>query len=107
MIIAGGYNVYPREIDEVLYEHPKVKEACAVGLPDPYRGETVKAFIVPHDGESLTESDVVAYCKEKLAAYKVPKTVEFMDDLPKSAIGKVLRRSLRDMEMERASSKGT
>jgi long-chain acyl-CoA synthetase len=107
MIIAGGYNVYPREIDEVLYEHPKVKEACAVGLPDPYRGETVKAFIVPREGESLTESEVIAYCKEKLAAYKVPKTIEFMNELPKSIIGKVLRRKLREIEMERTSKRGS
>ena len=102
MIIAGGFNVYPREIDEVLYEHPKVKEACAVGLPDPYRGETVKAFIVPRDGESLTAAEVVAYCREKLAAYKVPKQIEFVEELPKSAIGKVLRRELREMEAKKA-----
>jgi len=101
MIIAGGYNIYPRDIDEVLYEHPKIQEACAVGLPDAYRGETVKAFIVIKPGETLTEEEVVSYCKEKLAAYKVPKLVEFMEDLPKSIIGKVLRRKLKEMEMER------
>ena len=101
MIIAGGYNIYPRDIDEVLYEHPKIQEACAVGLPDAYRGETVKAFIVTRPGETLTEEEVVSYCKEKLAAYKVPKLVEFMDELPKSIIGKVLRRKLKEMEMER------
>jgi len=84
MIIAGGFNVYPREIDEVLYEHPKVKEACAVGLPDPYRGETVKAFIVPRDGETLTAQEVLAYCREKLAAYKVPKQIEFVEELPRA-----------------------
>jgi long-chain acyl-CoA synthetase len=102
MIIAGGFNIYPREIDEVLFEHPKVKEACAVGLPDPYRGETIKAFIVPREGETLTEEEVVAYCKERLAPYKVPKQVEVTEDLPKSAIGKVLRRELREMEERRA-----
>ncbi len=106
MIIAGGYNIYPREIDEVLYAHPKIQEACAVGLPDPYRGETVKAFIVRKAGEGLTEEEVMAYCKEKLAAYKVPKMVEFMDELPKSAIGKVLRRSLKEMEMEKTKKGG-
>lgn len=106
MIIAGGFNIYPREIDELLYEHPKVKEACAVGLPDPYRGETVKAFIVPRDGETLTKEEVAAYCKEKLAAYKVPKQFEFVEDLPKSAIGKVLRRELREIE-ERKAKGGT
>ena len=105
MVIAGGFNIYPREIDEVLFEHPKIKEACAVGLPDPYRGETVKAFIVPREGESLTEKEVVAYCKEKLAAYKVPKQIEFVKDLPKSAIGKVLRRELREMEENKAREK--
>jgi long-chain acyl-CoA synthetase len=95
---TGGYNIYPREVEDVLYEHPKVKEACAVGLPDPYRGETVKAFLVPRDGETLTEEEVTAYCKEKLAAYKVPKQIEFVEELPKSAIGKVLRRQLREVE---------
>ena len=103
MIIAGGFNIYPREIDEVLFEHPKVKEACAVGLQDPYRGETVKAFIVPRDGETLTEEEVLAYCKEKLAAYKVPKQIEFADELPKSAIGKILRRELREMEEKKTT----
>jgi long-chain acyl-CoA synthetase len=102
MIIAGGYNIYPRDIDEVLFEHPKVQEACAVGVPDPYRGETVKAFIVTKPGETLAEEEVISFCKEKLAAYKVPKLVEFMDDLPKSNIGKVLRRKLKEMEMEKA-----
>ena len=102
MIIAGGYNIYPRDIDEVLYGHPKIQEACAIGPPDPYRGETVKAFIVPKPGETLTEEEVIAYCKEKLAAYKVPRQVEFMEDLPTSTIGKVVRRKLREMEMERA-----
>jgi len=101
MIIAGGYNIYPRDIDEVLYGHPKVQEACAIGLPDSYRGETVKVFIVLKPGETLTEAEVIAYCKEKLAAYKVPKLVEFMDELPKSTVGKVLRRELREMEMKR------
>jgi len=102
MIIAGGFNIYPREIDEILYEHPKIKEACAVGLPDPYRGETVKAFIALKDGETMTADEVIAYCREKLTGYKVPKTVEFMDELPKSVIGKVLRKKLREMEAERS-----
>ncbi len=101
MIIASGFNIYPRDIDEVLFEHPKIKEACAVGIPDPYRGETVKAFVVPKEGETLTEEEVMTFCREKLAAYKVPKIIEFMDELPKSAIGKVLRRQLREMEMEK------
>ncbi len=81
-----------------------MKEACAVGLPDPYRGETVKAFVVPRDGETLTEQEVVAYCKEKMAAYEMPKQIEFVEDLPKSAIGKVLRRELRTMEEKKTST---
>ncbi|RLB40695.1 MAG: long-chain fatty acid--CoA ligase [Deltaproteobacteria bacterium] len=101
MIIAGGYNIYPREIDEVLFEHPKIREACAVGIPDPYRGETVKAFVVLNEGETLTAEELTSYCRERLAPYKVPKLVEFMDELPKSAIGKVLRRELRNMEINR------
>ncbi len=105
MIIAGGYNIYPRDIDEVLFEHPKIQEAAAVGLPDSYRGETVKAFVVTKEGETLTEEEVIAFCKEKLAPYKVPKMVEFMDELPKSNVGKVLRRKLREMEMERGEKK--
>jgi long-chain acyl-CoA synthetase len=101
MIIAGGYNIYPREIDEVLFEHPKILEACAVGIPDPYRGETVKAFIVPKPGVKLTEEEVIKYCQEKLAKYKVPKMVEFMTALPKSGVGKVLRKELREMELKK------
>ncbi len=98
MIIAGGYNIYPRDIDEVLYEHPKVAEACALGVPDPYRGETVKAFIVAREGETIAAEELDAFCRERLAAYKVPKQWEFMAELPKSAIGKVLRRELKEME---------
>ncbi|MBU2511896.1 long-chain fatty acid--CoA ligase [bacterium] len=94
MIIAGGYNIYPRDIDEVLFTHPKIAEACTKGVADEYRGETVKAFIVLKEGEVLTKQEVIDFCKEKLAAYKVPKIVEFMDELPKSAVGKILRKDL-------------
>lgn len=94
MIIAGGYNIYPRDIDEVLYTHPKIAEACAKGVPDEYRGETVKAYIVLKQGETMTDKDVIHFCKEKLAAYKVPKIIEFIDELPKSAVGKILRKNL-------------
>ncbi len=104
MIIAGGYNIYPVELDDVLMGHPKILEACTIGIPHEYRGETVKAFIVVKEGEQLTEDEVVAYCKENLAAYKVPKLIEFIDELPKSAVGKILRRKLRDMEMEKGES---
>ncbi len=99
MIIAGGFNIYPVEIDGILFDHPKILEACTIGVPDPYRGETVKAFVVVKEGETLTEEEVIAYAKEKMAAYKVPKSVEFVDSLPKSAVGKILRRELRDQEI--------
>lgn len=102
MIIASGFNIYPIEIDNVLLEHPKILEACAVGVPDSYRGETVKVFIVKKD-ESLTGEEVKAFAREKLAAYKVPKSVEFVEELPKSAVGKVLRKELRDREMAKNS----
>jgi long-chain acyl-CoA synthetase len=104
MIIAGGYNIYPVELDGVLMGHPKILEACTIGLPHEYRGETVKAFIVVKEGQDLTEDEVIAYCKENLAAYKVPKIFEFIDELPKSAVGKILRRKLKDMEMEKAKN---
>lgn len=96
MIIAGGFNIYPREIDETLYQHPKILEACSVGVPDDYRGETLKAFIVVREGETLTEEEVSAFCRERLTPYKVPTLFEFRDSLPKSGVGKVLRRILRD-----------
>jgi len=105
MIIAGGYNIYPREIDEVLYEHPKIADAVAVGIPDEYRGETVKAYIVPREGETLTEKEVIDFCREKLAPYKQPKVVEFRKELPKSAVGKILRKILRDEEMGKGKGK--
>lgn len=98
MIIAGGYNIYPREIDEVLFQHPKVQEAITVGVPDEYRGETVKAFVVLKPGESADPEEIISFTKEKLAAYKAPKEVEFRDELPKSAVGKTLRKVLRAEE---------
>ena len=102
MIIAAGYNIYPVEIDNVLFEHPKILEACAVGVPDRYRGETLKAFIVTKEGETLTEEEVIAYCRERLASYKVPREIEFVEALPKSVVGKILRRELRDQEIKKA-----
>ena len=98
LIIAGGFNIYPREIDEVLYEHPGIAAGCAIGVPDAYRGETVKAFIIPVPGVTLTREDVIDFCRERLAAYKVPKIIEFRDSLPMSVIGKVLRKVLREEE---------
>ena len=98
MVIAGGYNIYPREIDEVLFQHPKVADAVAVGIPDEYRGETIRAYVVLKQGESVTEEEIISFCREKLAAYKVPRSIEFRTDLPKSAVGKVLRKILREEE---------
>jgi long-chain acyl-CoA synthetase len=98
MIIAGGFNIYPREVEEVLYQHPKVKEAAVIGVQDSYRGETVKAFIVLRDGEAASEEEIIAYCQQEMARYKVPKRVEFRRELPKSLIGKVLRRVLVEEE---------
>ncbi len=103
MIIASGFNVYPREIDEVLYQHPAVLEACSVGVSDAYRGETVKAFVVLKPGVTATEQEIIAFCKERLAAYKRPTLVEFLPELPKSAVGKVLRRELARRERERSA----
>jgi len=101
MIIAGGYNIYPRDVEEVLYQHPKVKEAIVVGVPDAYRGETVKAYIVVKEGETLTEQEVIDFCNAHLARYKVPRLVEFRSELPKTAVGKVLRRQLREEELKK------
>lgn len=96
MIIAGGYNVYPREVEEVLYRHPAVQEAVVIGVPDAYRGETVKAVVVTRQDASLTAEELEAYCREHMAAYKVPRIYEFRDALPKTAVGKILRRLLRE-----------
>lgn len=101
MIIAGGFNIYPREIEEVLYEHEAVQEAVVIGVPDPYRGETVKAFIVKKEGAQVTEEELNKYCRKHLAAYKVPRIYEFRDELPKTMVGKVLRRALVEEEKEK------
>ena len=98
LIISGGYNIYPREIDEVLHTHPKIEEAVSVGIPHEARGEIVKAYVVTRKGEELSRNDVIAFCREKLANYKVPRRVEFRNELPKTMVGKVLRRALRDEE---------
>ena len=96
MIITGGFNVYPREVEEVLYQHPAIMEAAVVGVPDEKWVETVKAFVVLKPGQTATEEEIIQFCKERLASYKKPSSVEFMDALPKSAVGKVVRRLLRD-----------
>jgi long-chain acyl-CoA synthetase len=99
MIIRGGYNVYPREVEEVLYEHPKVLEVAVAGVPDAYRGEIVKAFVVLRSGEQASADEIREFAKGRLAAYKVPRSVEFRDELPKTLIGKVLRRALVEEEL--------
>ncbi len=101
MIIAGGYNIYPREVEEVLYEHEKIKEAVCYGVPDEYRGETVKIAVVLKDGQTCTAEEITDYCKTKLAKYKVPKKIEFRQELPKSPVGKVLRRVLVEEEKKK------
>lgn len=102
MVIAGGFNIYPRDIEEVLYTHPKIMEAAVAGIHDQYRGETIKAYCVLKEGETMTENEVIEYCKTNLAAYKVPKLVEFREELPKTMIGKVLRRMLREEEEKKS-----
>ncbi|MGG3160939.1 fatty acid--CoA ligase family protein [Geobacillus stearothermophilus] len=95
MIIVGGYNVYPREVEEVLYSHPGVVEAAVIGVPDPDYGEAVRAYVVAKNPE-LTEAELIAYCRERLAKYKVPSAIDFLDELPKNATGKILRRALKE-----------
>ncbi len=103
MIICSGYNVYPREIEEVLYQHSKIQEACAIGVPDPYRGETVKVYVVLKENQKATAEEIIEYCQKNMAKYKVPTAVEFRRELPKSNVGKVLRKVLREEEMKKAS----
>ncbi|MBR9980344.1 MAG: long-chain fatty acid--CoA ligase [Desulfatitalea sp.] len=101
MILVGGFNCYPREVEEVLYEHPAVAIAAVVGVPDPKSGESVKAYVQLKPGENATEEELLAFCKERLAGYKRPRTIEFRDALPVSQIGKVLRRVLRDEDLKK------
>ncbi|SYX87563.1 long-chain-fatty-acid--CoA ligase [Paenibacillus alvei] len=98
LIIAGGFNIYPREVEEVLYEHPCVKEAVVVGVPDSYRGETVKAYIVTRTGTQVTQEELNVWCRERMASFKVPRQYEFRSELPKTIAGKVLRRMLLEEE---------
>ncbi|MBX5464498.1 MAG: long-chain fatty acid--CoA ligase [Clostridia bacterium] len=106
VIIASGFNIYPREVEDVLHEHPAVQEAVVVGVPDPYRGETVKAFIKLRPGARASEAEIVAFCRERLTPYKVPRLVEFREELPKSTVGKLLRRVLVEEEAGRARGQG-
>nr|MBC7244846.1 long-chain fatty acid--CoA ligase [Chloroflexota bacterium] len=106
MIIAGGFNIYPRDVEEVLYQHPKVKEAVVAGIPDPYRGETVKAYIVLKEGETATAEEIIEFCRANMAKYKVPTAVEFRTELPKTMVGKVLRRMLVEEEKKKLAEQG-
>lgn len=101
MIIAGGYNIYPREVEEILYEYDKIQEVVVAGVPDPYRGETVKAYVVPKDGAKISEEELDTFSRKHLAAYKVPRIYEFRSELPKTAVGKILRRTLVEEEKEK------
>jgi long-chain acyl-CoA synthetase len=98
LVIVSGFNVFPSEVDEVLHDHPKVAEAVAVGLPHPKKGEYLKAYVVPKAGQEIDPQEIIGFCKENLSAYMVPKEVEVRAELPKSMIGKVLRRSLCEEE---------
>jgi len=104
MIVASGLKVLPREVEEVLFQHPKVQEAVVAGVPDPYRGETVKAYIVLKSGETATAEEIIEHCKGKLAGFKVPRQVEFRAELPKTMVGKVLRRVLVDEEKKKQAA---
>jgi long-chain acyl-CoA synthetase len=95
LIIRGGYNVYPREVEEVLYAHPAVAEAAVIGVPDPKLGEEVRAIVAVKPGQSVTEAELIEFVKERAAAYKYPRTIEFRDSLPKNATGKILKKELR------------
>ena len=99
MIIAGGYNIFPDEIDRILVEHPAVFEACTIGVPDKKRGETVKSFVVLESGASVSKEDLASFCREHLAAYKIPRLWEFKNELPKSSMMKLLRRELREQDI--------
>jgi long-chain acyl-CoA synthetase len=105
MIISGGFNIYPRDIDEVFYEHPNVQEVCTIGIPDPKRGENVKVFCVLKEGKTATQQELLEYCAIKLAKYKLPAEIEFRKELPKTNVGKILRKQLRAEELEKRKGK--
>ena len=108
MIIVSGFNVYPTEIEQVLYRHPKVQKVAVVGLPDEKTGESVKAYIVPREGEKLTEEEIREFAKDPkqgLTGYRAPKQIELRDSLPETLVGKVLRRQLVEEEKQKADSR--
>lgn len=100
MIVASGYKVWPRDVEDVIYLHPAVKETAVVGVPDPYRGETVKAFVALKEGmeDSVTPEEIISFCKARMAAYKYPRQMEIVSEIPKTLTGKFLRRVLREKE---------
>ena len=104
MVLRGGYNVYPREIEEVIYEHPAIAEVAVIGVPHAELGEEVRAVVALKEGESATEEDIIAFTKERVAAYKYPRSIIFMDDLPKTATGKILKRELVDTGTEESAT---
>ena len=105
MIIASGYNVYPDEVDGVLVAHPAVLEAATIGVPDERRGETVKSFVVLAEGRTATAEELIEYCRKELAAYKIPRQIEFRDELPKGGKLQILRTELRDQELAKLKAK--
>jgi long-chain acyl-CoA synthetase len=96
MVLRGGFNVYPRELEEIIYGHPAIREAAVLGVPHPQHGEEVVAVVALREGETLSEDALIAYCKERMAAYKYPRQIHFRDSLPKGGTGKILKRELRD-----------
>jgi long-chain acyl-CoA synthetase len=106
VIVVSGFKVYPNEVEDVVTQHPGIVEAAAIGVPNAQSGEAVKLFVVRKD-PSLTAAAVIAFCREKLTGYKVPHQIEFLDDLPKSNVGKVLRRKLKDRDSGQATSRET
>ena len=96
MIVSGGENIYPREIEEVLFRHPKIVDAAVVGVPHPVWGETVKAFVVFAGGEKPDEDEIIDFCRHHLASYKKPTSIEFIESIPKNPSGKVLKRLLKE-----------
>jgi len=106
MILVSGFNVYPTDIEQVLYRHEKIEKVCVVGVPDQTTGEAVKAFVVLRQGQQATAAEIIAWSRETLTGYRVPKQIEFRDALPETLVGKVLRRVLLDEEKQKAASSG-
>jgi long-chain acyl-CoA synthetase len=106
MINVSGYKVWPRDVEDVLYQHPAVLEASVVGVPDDYRGETVRAYVALKPGTAATPDELIAHCRALLAVYKAPREVELVAEIPKTLTGKALRRELRDKARAEASSTG-